>query len=163
MKSALSEQPKTKSSPSMKAIQTALKVLAAATLTLLMAGCASEFQSKKDLAVASGFKVITPVKDDQVALLATLPAGKITPITYGGKKYYILPDAANHQAYVGGESEYQAYERLRLAKRIAEDNLAAAQMNQMVAMNAMNWGAWGGWGGIGYPYGGYRRVGMYYR
>lgn len=147
----------------MNAIQTWLKVLAAATLQLLMAGCASEFQSKKELAVAAGFKVINPVKDDQVALLATLPAGKITPITHGGKKYYILPDAANQQAYAGGESEYQAYERLRQAKRIAEDNLAAARMNQMAAINAMNWGAWGGWGGIGYPHGGYRRAGMYYR
>ena len=133
----------------------------AACLALLLTGCANEFQNQKDLALAAGFRVITPVQPEHVALLPQLPEGQFTPIQHQGKTYYVLPDAQNQRAYVGRPEEYQAYQRLRIQKKIAEDHLAAAQMNQMAAYTAMNWGAWGGWGGwgtVGYPYG-YRRFG----
>jgi hypothetical protein len=141
----------------MKHMQTLLKSLAALALTVLIVGCASAFQEKKDIAVAAGFKVITPTKPDHVALLPTLAKNKVTEIQYEGKTFYVLPDLENNRAYVGGPAEYQAYKQLSLQKQIAEDQLAAAQMNQMATMN---WGAWGGWGGVGYGgYGGYGRVG----
>lgn len=137
-------------------IQTTAKFLAAIAFTVLAASCASELQEKENLAVAAGFKVITPVKPDQVALLPTLPKDKVTQVNYQGKTYYVLPDLKNNQAYVGGPAEYQTYRQLRLAKQISDDNLAAAQMNQAAAMNWGAWGGWGGygWGGMGY---GYRR------
>ena len=141
----------------MKPIQTTLKFITATALAVVIVGCASGFQDKKDIAIAAGFKVITPVKPDQVALLPTLPKETVTQITYQGKTYYILPDVKNNQAYVGGPAEYQSYQKLSLQKQISDANLQAAQMNQMAAMNQMNWGAWGGWGGIG----GYRRMGPY--
>ncbi|WP_411727190.1 hypothetical protein [Methyloglobulus sp.] len=135
----------------MKQIQTTFKILAAVALVALAVGCASDLKDKENLAVAAGFKVITPVKPDQVALLPTLPEDKVTQINYQGKTYYVLPDVKNNQAYVGGPTEYQAYRQIRLAKQISDQNLRAAQMNQ----DSMNWGAWGGWGGVG-PMGGYR-------
>ena len=139
----------------MKQIKSAFKSLAAIALAAFVVSCASELKEKENLAVAAGFKVITPVKPDQVALLPTLPKDKVTQISYKGKTYYVLPDLKNNQAYVGGPTEYQAYQQLRLARQISNDNLMAAQMNQM---NAMNWGAWGGWGGYGWGrMGGYRR------
>ena len=54
----------------------------------------------------------------------------------------------NNQAYVGGPKQYQAYQQMRLAKQISNQNLEAAEMNQAASMN---WGAWGGWGGVGGP------------
>jgi hypothetical protein len=131
----------------MKLILTSLKYLTAIALAVLAAGCASDIQSKQNMAVAAGFKVITPVKPDQQAILPTLPAGKVTQITYQGKTYYVLPDVKNNQAYVGGPAEYQAYQQLRLAKQLSNENLQAAQMNQMASTN---WGAWGGWNTVGY-------------
>lgn len=116
---------------------TALAVLALAT------GCASDQRDKENLAIAAGFKVITPTKADQQAILAKLPPRQVTRITYNGKTYYVLPDAANNQAFVGGPKQYQAYQQLRLARQISNDNLMAAQMNETASMN---WGAWGGWG-----------------
>jgi hypothetical protein len=139
----------------MKLIKPALNAFAAA-LVILAAGCASALKEKENLAIAAGFKTITPVKPDQVKLLQDLPKDKVTQISHEGKTLYVLPDAKNNQAYVGGPTEYQEYKRLRLAKQISDDNLAAAQMNQM---SAMNWGAWGGWGGYGY--GGWGRMGGY--
>ncbi|MES2569283.1 MAG: hypothetical protein V4710_04415 [Verrucomicrobiota bacterium] len=134
-----------------KPIQTALKYLAALAFLAFGAGCATaDLHEKENLATAAGFKVITPTKPDQVALLTRLPAGKVTRINYQGKTYYVLPDLKNNQAYVGGPKQYQAYQQLRIARQISNENLMAAQMNQAASMN---WGAWGGWGpgfGVGW-------------
>lgn len=128
-----------------------LKYLTGIALLALTAGCASNMHEKENLAISAGFKAITPVKADHIALLKSLPPGKVTPVTYQGKQYYVLPDAANNRAYVGGPKQYQSYQQLRLARQISNENLMAAQLN---AATAMDWGGWGGWGmwGGGYWY-----------
>jgi predicted dienelactone hydrolase len=131
----------------MKQLQTAFKFLTVIALLALAVGCATETQNKQNMAIAAGFKIITPAKPDQIALLQSLPADKVTPVNYHGKTFYVLPDAKNNQAYVGGTEQYQAYQQLRLAQHLSNQNLEAAQMN---SMNSMNWGAWGGWGGVGF-------------
>jgi hypothetical protein len=127
----------------MKHILSVLKFLAAFVFLAWIAACASPGQGTRDMAVAAGFQVITPTTAEQKALLPTLPEGRITQIDHDGKIFYVLPDVANNQAYVGGPAQYQAFQQLRIARQISNDNLAAAQMNQM---NQMNWGMWGGWG-----------------
>jgi hypothetical protein len=128
----------------MKYLRITVQTLASIALLAFAVGCASDLEQKENLAVAAGFKVITPTKPDQQAILAKLPPDKVTQVNYKGKTYYVLPDAAHNQAYVGGPKQYQSYQQLRLAKNISDQNLAAAQMNQDASMN---WGAWGGWGG----------------
>jgi hypothetical protein len=128
----------------MKPIQTVIKFVAVLALAVLVTGCAADLKSKENLAAAAGFKAITPAGPDQQAILAKLPPDKVTPVTYKGKSYYVLPDAKNNQAWVGGQTEYQAYRQMRLQQQISNDNLMAASMNEDAAMN--NWGAWGGWG-----------------
>ena len=63
----------------------------------------------------------------------------------------MLPDAKNNQAYVGRDAEYQAYQQLRLAQHLSNQNLEAAELNQKASMG---WG-WGGWGGWGVGWGGW--------
>ncbi|RZL87388.1 MAG: hypothetical protein EOP82_26745 [Variovorax sp.] len=122
-----------------------LKYVAAVALIASAAGCATNSALTNDnLAIASGFKVITPTKPDQQAILAKLPKDKVTRVSYQGGTYYVLPDSLNNLAYVGGPTQYQDYQRLRVAKQLSNNNLEAAQMNEM---NAMDWGGWGGWGG----------------
>lgn len=140
----VSKQTNNQNQNTMKYLITTLQGLAAFALLAFAGGCATDMHEKENLAVAAGFKVITPSKPDQIALLPTLPAGKVTHINYRGKTYYVLPDVKNNQAYVGGPKQYQAYQQLRLAKQLSNENLEAAQMNQMATMN---WGGWGGWGG----------------
>jgi hypothetical protein len=125
----------------MKQILSSFKYL---TVLAFLAGCATDLQEKENLAIAAGFRVITPTKADQQAILVKLPPNQVTQVKYQGKTYYVLPDAKNNQAYVGGPKQYQAYQQLRVAKQISNDNLMAAQMNEAASMN---WGAWGGWGG----------------
>lgn len=137
----------------MKQIQTVFKFFTVFALAALAAGCASStLIDKENVAVGAGFKLITPTKPDQQALLRKLPANKVTPINHGGKLYYVLPDLANHQAYVGGPKQYQTYQKLR---RTQEKNSsphwfeAAPDADQAVEINAMNWSEWGGWTGVG--------------
>lgn len=128
-----------------------LKGLAIVTTLAFTAGCANSLQNKENLAIAAGFKTITPTKPNQIARFQSLPADKVTRITHKGKTYYILPDPANNVAYVGGPKQYQSYQQLRLARKISNQNLEAAAMNQAAASE--DWGAWGGWGG--WPPGGW--------
>jgi hypothetical protein len=137
----------------MKQIQTTLKFLAAIALVAFAVGCASNgVQKKENLAVAAGFKVITPTNAQQQARLAQLPADKVTPVHYKGKTYYVLPDAANNQAYVGRAKEYQAYQQLRLANKLSNQDLEAAEMNENASMG-WGWAGWGGWGAWGAGWG----------
>src|SRR5713101_8452433 len=130
----------------MKQIRIAFKMISATALLALLVGCATtqtSTQNKESMLVASGFKTVTPKTAAQQQKLQNLPPGKIAMINKKGKTYYIFPDAAHNQAYVGGPKEYQAYLQLRAANNLANENLETAEMYQDAEMQ---WGAWGGWG-----------------
>ena len=137
----------------MKHFSDLLKKLGAVALLALAAGCASTDSLNNDnLAIAAGFKVVTPKVPAQQAILAKLPKDKVTRVNYQGGTYYVLPDSLNNLAYVGGATQYQDYQRLRVAKQLSNNNLEAAQMNEM---DSLDWGGWGGWGGPAFV--GFRR------
>jgi hypothetical protein len=134
-----------KESRKMKQIRTSFSTISVIALLALTVGCAttSSTQNKESMLVASGFKVITPKTAVQQQKLQQLPPGHVAMINRNGRTYYIFPDAAHNQAYVGGPKEYQAYQQLRAANNIANENLETAEMYQDAEMQ---WGAWGGWG-----------------
>src|SRR5438445_10745481 len=132
----------------MKQIQLSFNIISVTALMALAVGCAttSSTQNKESMLVASGFKVITPKTAAQQQKLQQLPPGKVAMINRKGRTHYILPDAAHNKAYVGGPQEYQAYQQLRAANNIANENLETAELYQEAEMQ---WGAWGG-GGAGW-------------
>jgi hypothetical protein len=129
----------------MRQIITTLRTLGAVAILAVAVGCAST-QNKENALVASGFKIITPSTSAQEARLKALPPNKVAMIQKGGKRYYMFPDVAHNQAYVGGPKQYQAYRALRAQQHIANENLASAEMYQD---SSMGWGGWDGWGGMG--------------
>ena len=132
----------------MKHIFNVFSLIGAFALLTLVVGCTgAQTQNKENLLIAAGFKVIVPKTAAQQQKLQALPADKVTLVQKDGKIYYVFPDAANNQAYVGGAEQYQAYKQLRLANKLANENLEAAEINQDASME---WGAWGGWGGAGW-------------
>ncbi len=134
----------------MKHIFTGFSLIGAFALLALAVGCNSmqtQTQSKENLLIAAGFKVITPSTAAQQQKLKSLPPDKVTLVQKDGKNYYVFPDATNNQAYVGGLTQFQAYQQLRLANKLANENLQAAEINQDTSMD---WGRWGGWGGAGW-------------
>jgi hypothetical protein len=128
----------------MKQALTSFRILSAIALLALAVGCAST-QSKENLLVAAGFKVITPKTATQEQKLKALPADKVTSVQKSGKTYYVFPDSAHNQAYVGGPKQYEAYRQLRLEKKLADEKLEAAEMN-LEASTMDGWGGWGAWG-----------------
>src|SRR6266513_4618728 len=117
----------------------------AAGCTALLISCASTqntTQHRESMLVASGFKVITPKTAAQKQKLQNLPPGKVTMIQKKGKTYYIFPDPAHNQAYVGGPTEYRAYQALRADNKLAKESLETAEMSQDASMQ---WSVWGGW------------------
>jgi hypothetical protein len=120
----------------------------------LLAGCAStqtSTQNRESMLVASGFKAITPKTTGHKQKLQNLPPGKVTMIQKRGKTYYIFPDPAHNQAYVGGPKEYQAYQQLRTTNKLAREDLETAEMYQD---QAMEWSLWSGGEGVWGPMGG---------
>jgi hypothetical protein len=127
---------------------------ACATLLISCATTQTSTQNKENMLVASGFKVITPKTTAQQQKLQKLPPGKVTMIQKVGKTYYIFPDPAHNQAYVGGPKQYRHYQELRATNKLAQENLETAEMYQD---SAMEWSLWGGWGagmGVWGPMGG---------
>ena len=132
----------------MKQMFTRFSLIGTFALLALAVGCTTtQTRNKENLLVAAGFKVIVPHTAAQQQKLQALPPDHVTLVQKAGKTYYVFPDAANNQAYVGGPTQYQAYKQLRLANKLANENLEAAEINQDASMD---WGTWGGWGGPGW-------------
>lgn len=121
-----------------------------AACAAFLIGCASTqttTQNRESMLVASGFKVITPKTTAQKQKLQNLTPDKVTMIQKAGKTYYIFPDPAHNQAYVGRPKEYQTYLQMRADNKLAKESLETAEMNQDASMQ---WSVWGGWdAGVG--------------
>ena len=86
------------------------------TLVAVIAGCASappppQRVVESDL-LPSGFKVLVATTQVQEDWVRNLTPGRINPMQRTGKKYFIYPDAAKKQIYVGGPEQYEAYLQL---------------------------------------------------
>ena len=130
----------------MREKRVSLMMISATAVLALMAGCATTTTStedKRSMLVAAGFKTVTPKTAAQQQKLQKLKVGQVAQIQKNGKTYYVVADPPRNVVYVGGPTEYQAYQQLRAQRQHAQENLQTAEMYQDAAMN---WGAWGGWG-----------------
>lgn len=131
-------------------------------LVTLGSGCAttSKRQTESMLA-ASGFKVIPVTTPAQERQMATLPAGKISVVKRNGEVFFVYPDSAQKQLYVGRDAQYDAYQNLLLNQQAQQESLAASEAaSNAAALNAEAnlissepWGSVDPWGvfGVWYP------------
>ena len=111
-----------------------LVILFAALSSVLPISCSSMGASSTEaLLSAAGFSVKTPSNDTERALYDQLPSYKVQRGTYKGKTFYAFKNEKEGVAYVGTEPEYQKYQELAVKKRIAQDNVRAAQMARDMA------------------------------
>ena len=106
-----------------------MQFLAALTLLAFAMGCATP-QQTENLLSAAGFKTVTASTFKTQQRLKTLKPDKITSVKRSGKTYFVFPDPAHNQLYVGGQAEYQKYQQLRLQQRMSNENLIAAEMDE---------------------------------
>ena len=113
-----------------------------AALVAFAASC-STTQQTENLLSAAGFKATPATTAQQQAHLKTLPANKVTMVVRDGKTYYVYPDKTQQVLYVGQDAQYQEYQKLRLQKQMAQEQVQAADMN------SEDWGGWGIFNGGG--------------
>lgn len=134
----------------MKLIHSAISLLAVAAFAGTISSCAtSTAQIDESVAINSGFKTVTPKTAKQKALLATLPTDQLTPITHAGKQYYVIPNLAKTQAYVGGPKQLEKYEDLQVGEAISDAELSEASLVADAA--DWGWGDWDNWDGVATP------------
>ena len=109
---------------------------------VLLAGCASTAQTE-NLLSAAGFKMMPATNTVQQTHLKALPAHKVTSVTRNGTLYFVYPDVRQNVLYIGQQPQFNQYQKLRLQKQMAEEQVEAAQMNAEDAF-----APWGGWGGV---------------
>jgi len=124
--------------------QVSFKMISVIALLASTVGCATttSTQDKESMLVASGFKTITPKTAAQQQKLQQLPPGKVAMINKKGRTYYIFPGAAHNQLYVGGPKEYKAYQQLRAANKLPEENLTAGMSGERGATAFDDFGGW---------------------
>jgi hypothetical protein len=93
---------------------------------------------------AAGFHMLAADTPERIAETQRLTALKLRYYIANGKPHYWFNDPVNcHCVYVGGEKNYQQYERIRLSQQAARQEAEAAQMNEEAAeqeqMNMMLW------------------------
>ncbi|MDT7952581.1 MAG: hypothetical protein RQ966_13845 [Acetobacteraceae bacterium] len=118
---------------------------------LLLAGCASpqeQVASQENLLSASGFEPRPANTPERVAMLRKLPPNRFSMRPHGNTFTYIYPDPINCGCvYFGDQSDYARYRQTVAARRLANDQLLAAETYNDASWN---WGAWGPWGGWGF-------------
>jgi len=104
-----------------------LKAIAASALMVCVAAGAAAGAPRIDEAqlLEVGFKLLVAKTKVQEDWVRSLPVGKIRPMQRTGKKYFIYPDAAGNQIYVGGPAEYEAYQQLHPGAQQSPEEVAA--------------------------------------
>jgi hypothetical protein len=94
-------------------------------LAMLLAGLIAACQStavapggapaKETLLLQSGFRPFTVTTAKQQKRVSALPAGKVSPVGYRGKLYYVYPTATKNRILVGNQTQYNAYKQAVVA------------------------------------------------
>jgi uncharacterized protein YdaT len=95
-----------------------LVALAASVLITGSAAAATPTEVQNEL-LGLGFKVLVATTKAQEDWIKRMAPGQIRAMQRTGKKYFIYPDAAGNQIYVGGPKEYDAYKQLHPDSKLA--------------------------------------------
>ena len=154
----------------MMPLRNLVRLFAALVLLPLVAGCAGPASSpaslpNESLLAAAGFKTIAATTPDQKRHLEWLHPDQVTAVQLTGKHYYVYPDVAKNQLYVGTPKEYEAYLALRTKSGLPAPAPAASEASDMqrygkqdAAMAKANaqaatipsWAIWGEFGNLGW-------------
>ena len=69
------------------------------------------------LLAQSGFKVITVTTPKQQQAVSKLAMGRVSPVKYQGKLYYVYPTATKDKIYVGRQKQVNAYNKAVAAQQ----------------------------------------------
>ncbi|MGO8837996.1 MAG: hypothetical protein ACLQAH_04655 [Limisphaerales bacterium] len=121
-------------------MKTFLGLFIAGVLLAFATGCSTtkQTQQTENLLLASGFKLVAAATPAQQAHLQTLPPGKITVTKRNGKIWYVYPDAARRQLYVGNPGQYQTYRQYRQNEQLLDEQLDTTYLKE----DSAGWNSW---------------------
>ena len=144
---------------------TAFALAGALLFAALCFGCASTPSASPPpntlKLVSAGFKVVDAKNELQQQRIAALPQGRVSEWQVTGKTYYVYPDPAKKQLYVGTQKAYDTYRLLypgaasdSLAKQHALDMADYNQTDARMRVNTNNdltdpWSLWDNVEGLG--------------
>jgi hypothetical protein len=111
---------------------------------VLATGCAStrHVEQTEHLLIKAGFKRVVASSEKQIKHLQTLPVNKLTVVKLKGKTYYVFPDPARNQIYVGTVVEYQTYQHYLTYSKIEAQDRVMAALGEDGGDNDANWVEW---------------------
>ena len=116
---------------------TILGIAGALLFTALCFGCASTPSAPpppdKQKLAAAGFKLVDAKTQLQQERVQALPQGRVSWFQVTGQTFYVYPDSAKKQLYIGTQKEYDTY-RL-LYPSAGADSLAQQNAANMAAYN----------------------------
>jgi hypothetical protein len=112
----------------MKQVFTGLSLIGAIAFLAFSLGCAN-VQHTENLLSAAGFRTVIANTAGRQEQLNALAPNKVTLVQRNGKNYYVYADPANNRALVGTPAQYQRYQGLRLANKLAQDQLQTERLN----------------------------------
>jgi hypothetical protein len=134
-----------------------IEIAGAIAVATLVYGCAtlpSPPPPSTAKLLAAGFKVFDATTQLQQEQLAALPQGTVSQWQRTGKTYFVYPDPAKKQLYVGTQKEYDAYRLLdpqagstSLAEQHAADMAHYNKQDAMMQIHTNNdladpWSIW---------------------
>jgi hypothetical protein len=125
----------------MKSILSQFHCISLIALLTLAAGCASPKPTENQLALA-GFKPVVASTAKQQQQLKALPPGKVTRVQRSGKTYYVFPDVAHNQIYVGSPKEYRNYQQIHSDLQLSNEQFKDARLTQDAPSDYDDWGGW---------------------
>jgi hypothetical protein len=110
------------------------------SIPILLCACAtSEIEDSEQMLAAAGFAMEPATTPELVAQLQALPPHRLlmqAPAASGTPPSYVYADPDRcHCLYIGGPSNYQYFQQLAVQRRIADEQMMAAMMNQNAALN----------------------------
>jgi hypothetical protein len=125
----------------MKNFSLKLQLLSAIALPVLLVGCATTKQTESMLSEA-GFLHVPANTDKQVAHLMSLPPDKVTIARINGKAFYVFPDPANKQLYVGNAEQFQTYQQIQTYNKLEGDSRVLAAEDEGPGDDTAKWVEW---------------------
>src|SRR5262245_2747859 len=96
-----------------------LMIVAIVAIVAAVMSCASPNRTENMLA-AAGFKIVPATTPQQQRQLETLATGRISVVSRKGQVYFVYPDSAHNQLYVGRNAQYDAYQNFLLDQQQAK-------------------------------------------
>lgn len=118
----------------------------------MLAGCvtAQRAEQTEQMLSQAGFRKVAASSETEIKHLQTLPVDKLTVVKLQGKTFYVFPDPAHNQIYVGNPEEYQSYQQIVLYNKTEAQNRVMAALGEDTGNGDGNWVEWSnntGWAG----------------